>query len=706
MGFKLLKIGRKALSPNGAEAPSAIAAGPPARPSRLARAFHPEVTYDASGNVTGPPTQYVLSALERGRRPFTPVTAGKAVLFLSAAYLIAKGGLLNSPSDVVSALDSAGDAIVHLGKTTLAGDPELGSDYFHGFWLSPYKCSTKDPADRPGITCYAPGGTYYERAVDDPGYARLWGYGAEGMDPATRQLYLYLALAGCTAMFLFAHRQRLQEAVGQLGDLRRMWEARRADPTDPAAKAFFDRLRGTLQDLGLSTVKTAALLGTAAAIVFGIDRGAADTLATALMIAVGVGGMAKEYRVFFDAPGTMAWPKAIGWGLAYLGIYTAYRFMADSAGVYQFAPEGDPTLYGGWLDWDPYLNWDTLASSLANAGAIGSVLLGRVGSLGVRAAFATYARRSRLAHAATGDGWLARRRRAAYRQLVGTPDYLQVRTQVQSFTDEEKKAIRAGHFPTGPAGYWFWNAASVAGAAWLGWEGVDAATDVLSGTSPQVVADSAIAIAATSSTALFLDALLRDGKGRLLYNQWLAFMATLFHPQGRLAFWGWYTFIAGNVSIGTSVVRQVMSGFENKDNYLRSVAVRSFASPWVNRMVYGYNVAYRPGIPVSVAQFMIPGQLTTEGVLDYAKQTGQSLDMLYLQYARAYALSDTAEDRAAHLAKMIQLADIVEQAVARGGYGRETTLARARQAQAAIAQYNRTYKVRFPPKTRPGRYSP
>lgn len=177
---------------------------------KITSPFHAKaVTLDSGGRVINPPSQYVLSALNHNKAPFGAGTVVKTLAYLSLLYGAMKTEVLSNPVNLVSAADDVVDTVVHLGISTWNGHPELRTRYFDGFTRSVYKCDPKVKADVPGLTCYAPGGTYYQEMTRAAAAGHPQGHSA---------LLIWLAswamLAGAVMMVAREYRGPVQVVPG------------------------------------------------------------------------------------------------------------------------------------------------------------------------------------------------------------------------------------------------------------------------------------------------------------------------------------------------------------------------------------------------------------------------------------------------------------------------------------------------------------
>lgn len=613
------------------------------------RLMQPEVRRDPTGLVIGPASQFIAAGVTQNKKPFSASTVGKVMAFFFALGLAAKSGVLRSPADMVSIVDSLTDGAAHLLKTTAQGHPELKADYFEGFTKSLYKCNSKDPADIPGETCYAPGGTYYDHATKEPGYARLWGHGllGDGADPATKNILLGLIVLGGAGAFIYGNRKQLRAFMQDL--------AMRHTGTDKKTVMDVVRDSGALAQSG---AKAVALTAFAMAALGGADRSVAQPMA---MVMMGVGGwyvLSHEYRALVrKIPGAteMSIPKALACGAVWIGGEAVYRLCADSAGTSQFLPGGHQTIYGGWLGWDLRFNTDTFAADIGEH-MLGAPFAARAGAVVMNAVDVCFSRVSRRSIAVDND-----------EHGVAYPKYLSVKSGVNKLMPPELQRVRAGDLPVSRAAAVVGEAVVLAGLITLGYFGGKALGALATGESYTTVADGVLTAAGGLSAILGASRLLGPtlgGKANLAYRRLASVMGHMLVPNERWKFWLLMTVIGpiGNVTVG--VCSQAMKGFEGAD-YFVNLAVRSSVNPWVNRISMGLQDALRDKLVLSSFSFFAPGYFTLYSGIEYSKQIEQTANLLYGKWARDYTLTQEAEVRADNLALMHGLESAVREAIVR-----------------------------------------
>lgn len=634
------------------------------------------IVRDDKGGVIGPPVQYVASAFNHNESPFTRGTAAKVLAYFMMLYGVMKVGALNSPADLVSAIDDVGDTIVHLAKSTFEGNPELDTKYFEGFFRSVYKCSSANPADVPGETCYAAGGTYYQDVASHPEHARLWGY-LDGMSPLEKDLLFWLLVTGGVGGFFYLNRRSLRDLMQGYGLPADEWK-----------------------DLGVSTAKATALIGGSLAFALGVDREIAHPIATWLMLVGAATIVASEYRSPIQrikGASDMPWGKALLAGAAWVGGEAIYRALSDSAGVYQFTPEGHSTIYGNWLSWDWGINLPLLAADLGTELALLAPLWSRAGGFVQNNVEVVLASLSRAAYRnRRGFSWLQR----AIPELNDVDPatgsslaHLQVRPRIQAFSETEKAAVRAGQMPSGIGSAAFGHVLTLGAAGFLGYEGATSLASLLTGESHHATADVILSLLGLGATGVAAGAALRDGRERLLYKQLASFLGHQFGPNGRAVFWSIYTVVATTATTGIGFTSQAIKGFEAKSGYYWNIITRSLLNPWVNRLYLGWRTAYWPEKPVSKFGFFMWGFFTVYCGIEFSAQTTQSLDMQYQAMAREYSLTTDPDQQTALLGKMSGLEALVSEAKAQDGYGRAETLERAGTSLTAIAAYKAQYGI-------------
>lgn len=642
--------------------------------------FTRSVVRNAAGKIVGPAPQYIASSVNKNRAPFTGGTAARVLTYFVMLAGVMKAGALNSPADLVSVVDDVGDTLVQFVKSTLSGDPELTTHYFDGFGLSVFKCDSADPKDKPGETCYAPGGSYYQEAARDPQHARLWGY-LDGLSPLEKDLLFWLLVTGGVGGFFYLNRRSLRDLAQGYGLPADEW-----------------------RDLGTSALKATALVGGALALSLGVSREIAHPVATWLMLIGGAAIMAKEYREpIQQTDAAMPWKQAVLCGSLWVVGEGIYRALADSAGVYQFTPQGHETIYGNWTAWDWMINMPLLAADVATELMLLAPIWARAGGFVQNTVEVAVAATSARLHRNANPGRVRRWLQGTLPVLPSTiepgtgvtiPPYMGVRSRIQTFTADEKAAVREGRMPAGMFSAGFGHLLTAGGAGALAYLGGDAALSLWNGTSHHGTADVLLSLLGLGAAGVLTDASLRNGSGRLFYRRLASLLGHQFGPNGRGPFWLIYTAVGTMTTAAIGVTSQAIKGFEGKGGYgLNNIAQRSLLNPWVNRIVFGLRTAYQPERPISMFGFFLPGFFSVYCGIEFSAQTTQSLDLQYQAAARDFSLSTDPSLQAELLGEMTGLEAVVREAEANAGYGREETLERVHSALASIASYKLRYGI-------------
>lgn len=638
--------------------------------------FHArEVLYTKEGKVVGPPSQYIFSAFNKNKSPFSMGTASKWFAYFVLLYGVMKTGVLNSPVNLISAADDVGDSVVQFVGSSLNGHPEWKTEYFNGFTLSTFKCDVKDKADVPGLTCYAPGGTYFQRVVENPDHARLWGY-LGGLTPQQKEALFGLLLAGGVGTFAYLNRRNFRSGTNNL------------------------------QDLGVSAAKVGAATAGAMAFCFGVSREIAHPVATWMMLSGTAVMLASEYRSpIQQIPGAKDIPMkwALLFGALWAGGEAAYRSLADSAGLYQFTPHGHSTIYGNWSNWDWVINLPLLAADFGTELLLLAPIWARTSGLVQNS---TEVALSGLSRAIYGNKetanpvrkWLQGALPELHPQVedgTGTilPDYTTVRSQIQAFTAAEKVAVSKGQMPDGLLSAGVGHGLTLGAAGFLGYHGFQSLTSLMTGQSHHMVADGVLTLLGLGAALSTTDAALRDGVGRQIYGRLASFLGHQFGPRGRGLFWMSYTAVATATNLSVGVTSQAIKGFEINAEYLGALVKRALINPWVNRLVFGFRTAYWPQKAVSTFEFFVPGFFTVFAGIDFSAQTAQSLGMYYESVARDYSLSSDPAHKAELLSQMNAMETRVNDAEIHHGYDRPETLERAHAALASIAKNKIVYSI-------------
>lgn len=646
-----------------------------------------EVVRTGDGRVVGPPSQYILSALNNNRAPFGMSTAARTLAYLALLYGVMKAGVFNSPVDLVSAADSIVDTAVDLGVTTFNGNPELHAGYFNGFLSSVYKCDSAKATDIPGKTCYAPGGTYYQQVVQNPDHARLWGY-LGGLTPQQKEVLFGLLLSGGAAAFIYANRRGLRTMVQGLTS-----NGPRIGTAD-------------LQQMGVSAAKVGTTTLGALALSLGVSRDVAHPVAAWLMIGGAVVMLAKEYGgAIQQIPGAkeMTFRRALFYGLLWAGGEGIYRALADSAGVYQFTPTGHETIYGNWHSWDWVMNAPLLAADLATELMLLAPWWARAGGLVQNSTEVGVALLSRTIHDNPETAGPIRKWMQGALPKLGSPTdpitgqslptHLSVRPQIQAFTQAERDAVREGRMPEGMLSAGVGHGLTLGAAGFLGYTGFNSLTELMAGGSHHTVTDVLLTTLGLGATGVLADAAVRNGLGRRLYSSMSSLLAHQFGPSGRGPFWLMYTVVGTAMTATLGVTSQTIKGFDINSEYLKNILKRAVLNPWVNRLQMGLLTAYWPEAPISKFRFFGLGFFTVYCGIEFSAQTAQSMDQLFKSDARDFALSSDPDHQAELLGKLSAREALVRDAIAHDGFGRPETLQRAKDALNAILLSKTQYGI-------------
>lgn len=646
-----------------------------------------EVIRTSDGRVVGPSSQYILSAINNNKNPFGLGTFVRVLTYFTLLYGVMKTGTLNSPADLVSVVDDVGDTIVHLGVTAFQGTPELRTDYFKGFFTSVYTCDSASPFEIPTVTCYPPGGMYYQHAIQNPDHARLWGY-LGGLTPQQKELMFSLFLAAGSGAFIYANRRSLQTMV--------------QDFTSKEPRLGNE----DVQALGRSAAKIGAATVGAMAFCLGASREVAHPVATVVMLGAAVATIAHEYRGPIQqviGAKDIPWGRAIFYGLLWAGGEAIYRSLADSAGMYQFTPTGHETIYGNWTKWDWVMNFPLLVTDLTTELMVMGPWWARASGVVQNTAEVGVALLSRKLHKNSEmAGPIQRWFQGALPALISQkdpvtglelPSHLSVRSQIQGFTQAEKDAVKEGRMPEGMlsagAGYLLTGGAVL----FLGVNGVDSLAALMAGQSHQVVADAVLTLLGFGATGILADAALRDGKGRQIFTHLASFLGHQFGPRGRGPYWVIYTLIGTSMTATLGVTSQAIKGFKIDEAYLNRIFERALVNPWVNRLQLGLLTAYFPDKAVSKFRFFALGFFTVYCGIDFSAQTTQSLDLHYHSDARDFTLTTDPDRKAELLGRLAARESLVRDAIAHDGFGRPEMLAIAHKELTSILSTKDQYGI-------------
>jgi hypothetical protein len=464
-------------------------------------------------------------------------------------------------------------------------------------------------------------------------------------------------------------------------------------------------LKSQMRSQRISPAVTSAVF---AATVFGIDQGVSRELAHGLAWAffgyAAVKTMVSEWGTPMEMvpgyPDKLAPKYGLIGAAAYLSVWTGLQVMSDSAGMYQFTPNGDPDILNNWANWSLQFNADLIYSYLANIVFIAPMFV-RGSSSMIAGTNVLYERVSRWAHANPSNSWWARSWRSDFVEVPQDPSkldsdgqplpaYMFVRQHAQKFTAQQKAEVAAGIVTQGNT----MRFATMLGISYGGYRfmhaGWESAVHLANGTTTSPATDSFFAMVGFGLGLATLDALGRTalgkkGGGRLLINRLQSLIANLVDPRGAASFWVIFSVLVGTNSVAANLGMAQLQGLGDKDGYVQQLAVRAIANPWVNRGVYGLWSAYL-NAPMYRFAFYAPGHLTVMGLMEASARTGQTADKMYEYEALRYSSATTPEEKKAQLDKLYKIHLLISEAHKNNGYGREQTARRAEIAISAIEQ--------------------
>lgn len=669
-----------------------------------------EVVRDADGSVIGPPSQYVLSAFNKGKDPFTPRTLAKMTAYFALLYAIMKAGVFNSPASLTSLADDIGDTAVAAATAVWDGQmPTQTPRYLDGFMSSAYKCSparVESGKDVPGTTCYQPGGTYYQHAAKNPGEVRLWGYAGGLSDKSSNTLFGGLALAGIAA-FLYRSRNNIATLLSK--------------NIESAQKALDDAVKSEKAD-GITSAKLAlqaaqaaetaavgairkfaalsAMPAVASAVLFGVGRELAHPVATWSMLTAGWWMLSHEYRAPLFGTKEMSLRWALPVGALWIGGDVLYRALADSAGIYQLRPDGYASIYGNWLDWNWAINLPFLATDVMTDCVLVAPIWARSGMVINRTVDVLVAQYAQWIHANQKNPGAVRQFFQNRVPNLG-PDspHLNVRQQVQAFAAEERAAVAAGRAPDGLMSAVFGHALTAGSVGALGYVGFNALQSVVDGDSHHVLADVVLGGLGMAGVGGMAHGLWHAAQGnngvRNYYMSLASYLGHQFGPKGRAPYWLVYTLVGTAISFANGLTSQTIKGIDPDEGYAANIGVRSALNPWVNRIVMGMRTAYGTA-NISAFSFFAPGFFTLYNGLEFGAESGQmtkSAMLMYETWARDYTLIQSAESKAALLDSMHALEGLARDARDNNGYGRTDTASTATALVAKIAAMKVQYSI-------------
>lgn len=629
-------------------------------------------------------------------KPWTIGAGAGVIAFGLSAWMLSKSGTVNSGVDVASLVDSSLDS-----AAAIVGPTELSTPaYLNGITLPNCATIAVEAQRISGETCYTSGGTYYQNAAQNPDYARV-GDVFKDLNPSEQVLFSLLLMSGMGLLFLASNRQTLTQIARELGALPAMMGRYRRNSRDEIAAEYFKVISKQFLSLGLPAVETTAILATLLyASAVGLDRSVANNMGLLTLAYYGVKIFSHEYSGAFynpnpNIPFHLSLPKTILWALGYFATYAAFREMADSAGFYQFTPEGSPSILDNWTLWDHRYNLPLFAADLGS-NAIVAPLYARGGPFMIRTSASVYAA---IGHAvATLPNSILRRALAyPFRKVEDEVDgyagpvtraNLITDKRVVGFTQAEKDGTKAGRPMVDP----WWNVVThmiaLPSLGWLAWNGLEAGVDVLGGSSTSPVVDTVFGLVGFTMMVGALDAVRsRHGRGRTVYNGVQGTVATLLNPRARMAFLlGVFTVFGSTTTMGIGAIKAAIQGIQLTPQYVigwspdqpdefneLSLLGRSVTTPWFNRAAMNFRVANWPDMPISTFGFFAPGTLWFSG-FDAELQAKQGVGLYYAPVVRAWSVTEEGEARAALLAEMQEMETLVWTAYQNNGYGRPDTL--------------------------------